>query len=239
MITKVRKKQSRFRQVLFSHFSSVKGSLAAAGLCTVVLALTDLVKPWPLKIIFDNILLNKPLPGYLSFLKGMAEGDKTLAIFVVSSSIILVSLLKSFSGYFQLSTTSRVGFRLAHSLRRELFLHLQRLSLSFHRRSETGELLTKVTTDTNDLREVFTEFGLAFVSEMLSLLGMFAVMLALNWRLSLIVLATFPVLLFLSFYRYRTIRDSAKRQRKAEGRIASRVGEVLNSGRADVRARKL
>ena len=89
--------------------------------------------------------------------------------------------------------------------------------------------MTKVTTDTNDLREVFTEFGLAFVSEMLSLAGMFAVMLALNWRLSLIVLATFPVLLFLSFYRYRTIRDSAKRQRKAEGKIASRVGEVLNS----------
>ncbi|HKP12817.1 MAG TPA: ABC transporter ATP-binding protein, partial [Blastocatellia bacterium] len=227
--TKARKKHSRFKQVLFSHLSGVKGSLTTAALCTVVLALTDLVKPWPLKIIFDNVLLNKPLPDYLSSLKGMIEGDKTVAILAVSSSIILVSLLKSFSGYFQLSTTSRVGFRLAHSLRRELFLHLQRLSLSFHRRAETGELLTKVTNDTNDLREVFTEFGLAFVSEMLSLVGMFAVMLVLNWRLSLIVLATFPVLLFLSFYRYRTIRDSAKRQRKAEGKIASRVGEVLSS----------
>ena len=229
MITNARKPKSRFRQVLLSHLSAVKGSLTTAAMCTLILALTDLVKPWPLKIIFDNVLLNKPLPSYLSFLQGIAEGDKRLAIFIISSSIILISLLKSFSSYFQLSTTSRIGFRLAHSLRRELFLHLQRLSLSFHRRSETGELLTKVTTDTNDLREVFTEFGLAFISEMLSLAGMFAVMLALNWRLSLIVLATFPVLLFLSFYRYRTIRDSAKRQRKAEGKIASRVGEVLNS----------
>ena len=130
-----KKKHSRFRQVLLGHLSGVKGSLTTAALCTLVLALTDLVKPWPLKIIFDNVLLNKPLPDYLSFLKGMVEGDKTLAIFVISSSIILVSLLKSFSGYFQLSTTSRVGFRLAHSLRRELFLHLQRLSLSFHRRT--------------------------------------------------------------------------------------------------------
>jgi ATP-binding cassette, subfamily B, bacterial len=224
-----KKKHSRFRQVLLSHLSAVKGGLSVAALCTLVLAMTDLVKPWPLKIIFDNVLLNKPLPDYLSFLRGLVESDKTLSIFVISSSIILISLFKSFSGYFQLSITSRVGYRLAHSLRRELFIHLQRLSISFHRRSETGELLTKVTNDTNDLREVFTEFGLAFISEMLSLLGMFAIMLALNWRLSLIVFATFPVLLFLSFYRYRTIRDSAKRQRKAEGKIASRVGEVLNS----------
>jgi ABC-type multidrug transport system fused ATPase/permease subunit len=224
-----KKKHSRFREVLLNHVSAVKGSLSIAALCTLVLALTDLVKPWPLKIIFDNVLLDKPLPEYLSFLKGVVESDKTLSIIIISSSIILISLFKSFSGYFQLSITSRIGYKLAHSLRRELFIHLQRLSISFHRRSETGELLTKVTNDTNDLREVFTEFGLAFISEMLSLLGMFAIMLALNWRLSLVVFATFPVLLFLSFYRYRTIRDSAKRQRKAEGKIASRVGEVLSS----------
>jgi ATP-binding cassette subfamily B protein len=223
------KKRSRFRQVLLAHLAEVKGSLFVAALCTLVLALVDLVKPWPLKIIFDNILLEKPLPDYLSFLKGVIESDKTLSIIVISSSIILFSLFKSFSGYFQLATTSRIGYRLAHSLRRELFLHLQRLSMSFHNRSARGELLTKVTSDTNDLREVFTDFGLAFISEMLSLVGMFAIMLALNWKLSLVVLATFPVLLFITFYRYRTIRDSAKRQRKAEGKIASRVGEVLNS----------
>src|ERR1700754_2537751 len=186
MSTKARKmKPSRFRQVLLNHLSSVKGSLATATLCTIILAMTDLVKPWPLKIIIDNVLLNKPLPDYLSFMRGMVEGDKTLSIIVISSSIILVSLFKSFSGYYQLATTSRIGYKLAHSLRRELFLHLQRLSLSFHRRAQTGELLTKVTNDTNDLREVFTDFGLAFVSEMLSLLGMFAIMFAVNWRLSL------------------------------------------------------
>ncbi|MGA9773568.1 MAG: ABC transporter ATP-binding protein [Blastocatellia bacterium] len=224
-----KKKHSRFRQVLLAHLRAVKGSLFVAALCTLVLAMVDLVKPWPLKIIFDNILLEKPLPDYLSFLRGIIDSDKSLAIILISSSIILFSLFKSFSGYFQLATTSRIGYRLAHSLRRELFLHIQRLSMSFHNRSRRGDLLTKVTNDTNDLREVFTDFGLAFISEMLSLAGMFAVMLALNWKLSLVVLATFPVLLFITFYRYRTIRDSARRQRKAEGKIASRVGEVLNS----------
>lgn len=224
-----RKKRSRFSQLLFGHLRAVKGSLFVSALCTLVLAMTDLVKPWPLKIIFDNILLDKPLPDYLSFLRGVVESDRTLSVILISSSIILISLFKSFSSYFQLSTTSRIGYRLAHSLRRELFAHLQKLSISFHKRSETGELLTKVTNDTNDLREVFTDFGLAFVSEMLSLIGMLAIMFALNWRLGLVAFATFPILLLITFYRYRTIRGSAKRQRKAEGRIATRVGEVLSS----------
>jgi ABC-type multidrug transport system fused ATPase/permease subunit len=223
------KKRSRFNQVLLHHISEVRVSLLMAILCTILLAMAELVKPWPLKIIIDNVLLEKSLPDYLSFLDGIIKSDKTFSIILVASSIIVVSLIKSFSSYFQLSTTSRIGFRLAHHLRTQLFIHIQSLSLSFHNRSERGELLTKVTNDTNDLREVFTDFGLAFISEMLSLIGMFAIMLAMNWRLSLIVFATFPVMLFISFYRYRTIRDSAKRQRKAEGRIASRVGEVLNS----------
>ena len=223
------KKRSRFRQVLLTYASEVKGSLTVAFLCTFGLALADLLKPWPLKIIFDNILLSKPLPDYLSFLHGMFESGKALSIVVISSAIIVISLLKSFSGYSQMFISSRIGYKLAHRMRRELFTHLQRLSISFHRRAEAGELLTKVTSDTNSLRDVFTDFGLTFVSELLSLVGMFTIMLLLNWKLSLIVVATFPALVFLSFYRYRTIRDSAKRQRKAEGRIASRVGEVLNS----------
>jgi ATP-binding cassette subfamily B protein len=223
------KKRSRFKQVLLTYASEVKGSLAVAFLCTFGLALADLLKPWPLKIIFDNILLDKPLPHYLSFLEGMFESGKALSIVIISSVIILISLLKSFSGYSQLFLSSRIGYKLAHRMRRELFTHLQRLSISFHKRAETGDLLTKVTSDTNSLRDVFTDFGLTFVSELLSLVGMFTIMLILNWKLSLIVVATFPLLVFLSFYRYRTIRDSAKRQRKAEGRIASRVGEVLSS----------
>lgn len=224
-----KKKRSRFKQVLLTYASEVRGSLTVAFLCTFGLALADLLKPWPLKIIFDNILLDKPLPDYLSFLGGMFESGKALSIVVISSAIILISLLKSFSGYTQLFISSRIGYKLAHRMRRELFTHMQRLSISFHKRAETGELLTKVTSDTNSLRDVFTDFGLTFVSELLSLIGMFTIMLILNWKLSMIVVVTFPVLVFLSFYRYRTIRDSAKRQRRAEGKIASRVGEVLNS----------
>jgi len=67
------------------------------------------------------------------------------------------------------------------------------------------------------LRDALIEFVLTFISEFLTLLGMVVIMVAVNWRLSLIVLAVSPVLAFLSLCVYRKIRDSARRQRKAEG----------------------
>jgi ABC-type multidrug transport system fused ATPase/permease subunit len=221
--------RTRFNQVIVTHLSEVKGSLFVAALCTLGLALTDLLRPWPLKIIFDNIILNKPLPGYLFFLKGLFEDGKVLSLVAVSVTIILISVLKSSSAYAQLHLTSRAGYKLAHAFRRDLFAHVQKLSISFFKRARTGELLTKMTSDTNNLRDLFTDFVLTFVSEFLALVGMMVIMLALNWKLSLIVFATLPPLVALSFYRFRMLRMSARRQRREEGKIASRISEILNS----------
>src|SRR3989454_9692469 len=131
--------------------------------------------------------------------------------------------------YAQLHITSRIGYQMVYSLRRELFVHLQRLSLSFHNQARSGDLLIKVTGDTNTLKDVFVESALAVIGFLLTLFGMFAVMFVLNWRLSLIVLATFPVLFYALSYLYRKIKASAKRQRRSEGRIASRISELLTA----------
>jgi ATP-binding cassette subfamily B protein len=222
-------KTTRFNRLILTHLSRVKSGLFVASLCTLAMAGADLLRPWPLKIIFDYILLAKPVPHHLAFLKGLIAADKVWAAVIVSLGVVLFTVLKGFASYTQMHVTSRLGFQLAHSLRREMFAHLQRLSLSFHQRRSSGELLTNITFDTNSLRDVFSEFMLTFISEFLTLIGMLVVMVFLNWKLSLIVLATSPALVFLSFQRYRRIKDSAKRQRRAEGQIASRANEVLTS----------
>jgi ATP-binding cassette subfamily B protein len=224
-----KRRRTRLRQILFTYVFEVKRSLFVAAFCTLGLTLADLLRPWPLKIIFDYILLNKSLPHYLFFLRGAFQGGKTLSLVVVSFTIILIALLKSAFSYSQLFITSRIGFRMAHTLRSELFSHLQRLSISFHKRLRSGEVLTKITSDTNTLRDVFTDLVLDFISQSLTLIGMFAIMLALNWKLSLVIFATFPVLVFVGLYRFRKIRGSATKLRKAEGKIASRISEVFTS----------
>jgi ABC-type multidrug transport system fused ATPase/permease subunit len=224
-----RGKRTRFSQIVVTYLLGVKKSLFMAGLCTLGLALMDLLRPWPLKIIFDYILLNKPLPHYLFFLKGAFQGDRTTSLVIVSFSIILITVLKSIFSYSQLFIISSTGFKLAHTLRSELFSHLQRLSISFHKRLRSGELLTKITSDTNTLKDVYTESVLDLIGESLTLIGMLVIMLGLNWKLSLILLATCPVLAFISFFRIRRIRHSANRLRKEQGKIASRISEVFST----------
>ena len=225
----MKQSSSKFRQIVIAHLLARKWNFAVAVLCTLTLSAVELLRPWTLKIIVDNILLSHPLPPFLAVLTETFERQKTLSVVLVASTVVLISVIKGASTYSQVFLTSRIGFQLAHKLRSELFTHLQRLSLSFHKRAETGELLTKVTTDTNNLREVFSEFALNFASEAVTLVGMIVIMFLVDWRLSLIALTTFPLLAFISWYRFHAIRESARRQRSAEGKIASKLHEILSS----------
>jgi ATP-binding cassette subfamily B protein/subfamily B ATP-binding cassette protein MsbA len=118
---------------------------------------------------------------------------------------------------------------LVYTLRREVFAHLQQLSLSYHSRTRTGELLTKVTSETEVFKDVFVESVLTSVAQILTIIGMFAVLIWLNWKLALIALATLPILFFALAYIYRKIKVSTRQQREREGMIAARISEVLSS----------
>jgi ABC-type multidrug transport system fused ATPase/permease subunit len=221
--------KTKFRNLITRNLSAEKWNFALAIVCTLIVAVTDLLRPWPLKLIIDNILLGKSLPPALRAFAGFFSADKTWATVAVASLLIALSAIKGFSVYAQTSITSRIGYRIAHALRGELFSHLQRLSLAFHKRARAGELLTKVTSDTNSVRDAFSEFALTLVTEVLTLVGMVVIMLAMNLELSLVVLSTFPLLAVISVYRFRRIRDSARKVRKAEGNLASRVSETLHA----------
>ncbi|MGE0885458.1 MAG: ABC transporter ATP-binding protein [Blastocatellales bacterium] len=226
----MRKRPStRFQQIVIARLRQVKGALFLAAICTVGYTAAELVAPWPLKIIFDHVLLDKPLPASLDFLRAVLQSGKTAAIIVISVGILIVAACKGGFAYAQLYLTSRIGYQIVYMLRRELFAHLQRLSLSFHNRARSGELLTKVTSDTNTLKDVFSDSAISLLSQLLTLVGMFAVLFLLNWRLSLIALTTFPALCYAIFTIYRRIKVSARAQREREGRIASRINEALGS----------
>jgi ATP-binding cassette subfamily B protein len=220
---------SRFRQIIYNYLRQLRWSLLFGVLCMFGLTLTDLLRPWPIKIIFDHILSDRPTPHYLSFLSGVLHSGKLTSLVCVSSGIIMIAVVRGALSYFQVYTTSRVGNQLVYSLRRELFAHIQRLSLSFHNRARSGELLTKVASDTNTLKDVFADLAITNTSDLLTIVGVFAIMFALNWELTSIVLATFPFLLGNLFYRYRRAKASARRQRKTEERIATRISEALTS----------
>jgi ATP-binding cassette subfamily B protein len=221
--------RSNFKQVLLEYLRGAKGGLFLAALCMLGVTLTELLKPWPLAILFDHVLGDEPLPQYLSFAGGLFQGGKILPLVAVSVAIIVIAGLTAAFAYLQIYLTSRIGSELVYTLRRRLFAHLQRLSLSFHNRSRSGEHLTKIVSDTNTLRDTFTEVALNSASQVLTFAGMFAIMFALNWQLALVALATIPFLVGTLVFRYRAAKSSSKKQRKKEEEIANRISEALST----------
>lgn len=219
----------RLKQIIRGHLLGVKGKLGLAAICLVGVTATQLLAPWPLKIIIDYILLAHPLPPALTFLTSFLQNGTVLPLLVVSGSLALLAILGGSLSYYQIYTTTKIGHELVYVLRRELFAHLQRLSLSFHNQVPTGEILTKFSGDTNTLKDAFTDWSLKALSHIFMFLGMFMIMFTLNWELSLVVLVTLPLLGVVLFYLNRKILASVKSQRRQEGKINSRINEVLSS----------
>jgi ATP-binding cassette, subfamily B, bacterial len=201
--------------------------LSALALVGVVLA--EVLAPWPLKIIFDHILLAKPLPSSLAFVQPLLDLGIWPALLVTTGAIAIIALAAGVLAYLELYTSAKVGQRITWRLRSELFAHLQRLSLAYHQDNRSGELLTKVAGDTNILRDMFSDWVLTFGRHLLTLVAMLSVMFWLNWQLALVVATTLPPLMGVIFLLNRRVKASVREQRKNEGRMTSRLNEVLSS----------
>src|SRR6266700_7348661 len=96
-------------------------------------------------------------------------------------------------------------------------------------RARSGDLLTKIAGDTNTLKDVFADSILKFTSYVLTVAGMLAIMVAIDWKIGLIAFATLPFLAYSLLHLYRKTKLSVKTQKKQEGKVASRMSEVLQA----------
>src|SRR3712207_5681783 len=99
--------QTRLRQVVLGYLRQAKVSMTLAALCMLGLTVTELLRPWPLKIVFDYILLDKPLPQYLAFLGGLFGSGNVTALVVMVVAIVVIALLMGAFTYLQVYATSR------------------------------------------------------------------------------------------------------------------------------------
>ncbi len=220
---------TRFRHLFLANLREVRGRLLFAALCTLGATAAELLKPWPLKIILDHVILDKPVPRALRALQGLFPAGKVPLLLEAAAGIVVIALLGGLFSYFQIFITSSIGYRMVYALRRELFTHLQTLSLAFHTRARSGDLLTKIAGDTNTLKDVFADSILKFTSYVLTVAGMLAILAAIDWKIGLIALATLPFLGYSLLHLYRKTKLSVKTQKRQEGQVASRMSEVLSA----------
>jgi ABC-type multidrug transport system fused ATPase/permease subunit len=215
----------RFRRDLMKHWPR----LLLAIVCALGYTAMRLAEPWPLKFVFDNVLINQPLVTPFPWLNDWLGADRMRVLMLAVGAVLVFAIFRGVFYYFQSVLTTQVGQEVVIKIRQQLFAHVQRLSLQFHNRTSTGDLLTRFTGDINNLRQLLAASLLSLLSESIILIGFVTVMFVMNWRLALLAIITTPSILILLVYYSSRIRTAARKQRRREGELASRLHETLSN----------
>src|SRR5205814_8878623 len=125
--------------------------------------------------------------------------DKLAILNFAAIAVITIAVIGAISSYTEDYLTTTVGQWVMHDLRRTLYHHIQRLSLSYHDQKRTGDLISRVTSDIDAIQSFITSGLLDALINSLTLVGMLAVMFYVNWRFTLIALSVAPVLFAVVF----------------------------------------
>lgn len=190
---------------------------------------TDLLDPWPLKLVFDYVLGSKRLPHWLAGLVAPLGHDKVATLEFAALAVVVIAAAGALSTYCEKYLTTTVGQWVMHDLRSTLYHHVQRLSLTYHDHKKTGDLISTVTTDIAAVQDFISSVLLGMFVNTLTLVGMLGIMFYLNWRFTLIALSVAPLLFVIVFSFTRRIKQASRVVRKKEGEVVSVVQEVLSS----------
>jgi subfamily B ATP-binding cassette protein MsbA len=218
-------KKIRITDLLYPHWPM----LSLAFIAVVGESLTDLLEPWPLKIVFDYVFGSKRMPGWLAGVVSWIGTDKASILNFAVLAVIVIAIFGALSSYVEKYLTSSVGQWVMHDLRRVLYSHIQKLSLSYHDQKRTGDLISRVTSDIDAVQNMISNVLLGILVNILTLLGMVAVMFYLNWAFTLIALMVAPGLFLVVYYFTRRIKKASRAMRKQEGEVVSVLEEVLSS----------
>ncbi len=218
--------------VKFSPYIS-KQRYLLAGSFFALLADTALrlLQPWPLKFIFDRVLIANARIEAVSV--GPAGWEialpPTVLLALLATSVVAIAAASALMGYLSKFGMALAAVRVLAEVRGQLFGRLQRLSLAFHQQHKSGDLITRITADIERLRNATINAFVPFLTNAVSLIGMVGVMLWLNAELALIALLLLPVFVLLIRSSIARIRKAARRQRNSEGVLASTASETLGA----------
>jgi ATP-binding cassette subfamily B protein len=187
-----------------------------------------LLEPWPLKVVFDHVFgKGHGSHGYrISFFE-IFEPLTLLAGMALCS--VMLTALRALAGYWMTVGFAKIGNRVLAQVRNQLYRHVQYLSLSFHTRARTGDLVVRLISDVGLLQDVVVTAILPMLAKALILVGMFSLMFWLNWRLALAALAVFPLFWLRTVRMGRRINEVSRQQRKREGAMASTASETISA----------
>lgn len=202
--------------------------LTFSSMGLVAETLFRLLEPWPLQFVVDYVIVTSSSAGS-SRIPAINAMDPMVLLTLCAVALVVIVSLRAVATYVGKVGAALIGNRVLTAVRTELFSHLQRLSLSFHNKRKTGDLVTRVTGDIGRLQEVAVTAALPLVANLLTLVGMLAVMFWMNWRLALMAAVVLPVFVFATRRIGGRIRQVARRQRQRIGEMGATAAEAIGS----------
>jgi ABC-type multidrug transport system fused ATPase/permease subunit len=203
--------------------------LVLAGAAAAAEVGCQLLAPWPLALAVDHALDGKPLTGPAQVLSGLGPH----ALLLAAGAALL--LLTAVGALLDLGTTvlsTRAAERAGGAMRQDVFEHAVGLSLRWHDRTRSGEVLSRLTTDVGRVQDAVTATFTSLLPDLLLLGGALALMFLVAPGLALLGLVVVPLLAWLSARRRRRVRAAELTAREAAGDLSATATDLLRNVRA-------
>jgi ATP-binding cassette subfamily B multidrug efflux pump len=182
---------ARLMRRLLGYLRPYKLQVAIALAAIIASSVLQLAQPWLMKVVIDRYIATGDLQG----LNLIALG-------------FLAILLASFAlEYVQTWTLQMTGQRIMFDMRMQIYGHLQRLDLQFYDRNPVGRLMTRVTSDVDVLNDMFTAGVVSVFGDIFTLAGIMIVLVVMDWRLALIAFSVLPLIVLVTQWFRRNVRE--------------------------------
>ncbi|MCK4498364.1 ABC transporter ATP-binding protein [Candidatus Bathyarchaeota archaeon] len=197
---------------LLRYLLQYKRRFTITVVAVVVVSLTGLLPPYLLKVAIDNYIVNSDFAG----------------LTIIALILIGVYLINWISDYLRTYQMSWMGENMVNQLRKQLVSHLHELSFGFYDRSEAGEIISRVTNDTDTLSQIFVQGVLTLISNVLTLIGIVAIMLWLSVPMTIAAFSVIPPLILIVFIFQSRLRKAYRATRKKIAVITSRLEQSIS-----------
>jgi ATP-binding cassette subfamily B protein len=196
---------------LLQYLRPYKPAVALALTAIIAASVLQLAQPYLMKLAIDRYIARADLAGI--------DRIAVAFLFVLIASFILE--------YAQTWTLQMTGQRIMYDMRTEIYRHLQRIDLQFYDRNPVGRLMTRVTTDVDVLNDMFTSGVVSIFGDIFTLAGIMIVLVSMDWRLALVTFAVLPLIVLVTQWFRRNVRESYRTVRAWVARINAFLQEHI------------
>ncbi len=194
----------------------------------------NLLKPWPFKIIVDDLLQVRPGSGGASgfaWVESLRVDDPRMLLALLCLALVAIQVLWGLTNLASNFLFVRVGLRALFKLRTDLYAYLQSLSLRYHDARRSSDSSFRVAYDSQSVQTIYNQGFTNIFSSSLTLIGTGVIMLGIDWQLTLLSLVVVPFVVGAIYFFGKRIRRQSTTIHERDSALLAQTQEGLASVR--------